>query len=704
MKKTYIMILLAYTLAWSVSIQANEASDLLNSPEVTIQEESIPTLQETVNKEELILFLNNKEALLNGSTCLLPEAPTVMNGSTYLPLRFVVETILHAEVDWKRESQKINIYNQEVMVSLTIGEKNAYVNEELYSLDQGVVIKKGVTLVPIRFLGEAFGLEVDYDNVKKTISITKTIIEENHEPQIGSNTPPVASISLNQDTYIEGQEILVSQSSYDADGDQITNYVWQLNGKTSSSADSLVKGLKEGTYELGLRVMDEKGAWSELVTQILVVKPNQPPQITSFNAAKQSYAIGEPLSFSYTYQNEEWESIQSERWLYRKMGEAANQAVITKPYAFFAEGDYIVSLQLTDSYGKVSQATETTVHITSQVQQSEWSYHFTSGTIGSIIDNFQGSDYRKYQSAPIQTTKKNQDILWMSDSPEVVEQNGILYQGAFSGEGRVLFHHINGFKEEVANKRFVLVAENTTSSPITLVLRNEMVKGPATDVLYIGQRLLYDYWQSTSQRTITIKPSEQYILYDSGSKNWQNGQCLSGLMDLEASGEVKLTTAVIEKDLGLEQLETLPILGRSIHIRGSFEGTIIEHTIALNTNEPTQVVLGQYPEEWVAGTDLLTGDFMQNKGNFGVSYRLTITAKEDMGVILNPRANVFRGAIKWVDTGTYLAPNSGYFIGQNKKAVLLGVIKKGETRVLEYMLPNGSSAPVLIGFIPKSEW
>ena len=75
-----------------------------------------------------------------------------------------------------------------------------------------------------------------------------------------------------------------------------------------------------------------------------------------------------------------------------------------------------------------------------------------------------------------------------------------------------------------------------------------------------------------------------------------------------------------------------------------------------------------------------------------------------MGVILNPRADIFRGAIRWQDEGTFLAPANGYFMNTSKKAVMLGVIKAGETRTLEYMLPNGSSAPILLGFVPKSMW
>ena len=87
-----------------------------------------------------------------------------------------------------------------------------------------------------------------------------------------------------------------------------------------------------------------------------------------------------------------------------------------------------------------------------------------------------------------------------------------------------------------------------------------------------------------------------------------------------------------------------------------------------------------------------------------MSYNITITAKEDTGIILNPRADMFRGAIEWQGVGVYNVPKVGNIYSNIAKAISLGTIKAGETKTIEYMLPNGSSAPVLLGFIPKSYW
>lgn len=689
MNKKMTSLLLGMMMAFSMPVQMT-----LYAQETSIEKQQDETLS------KLIMTIGEKQAVLNEKAYTLPIAPQIIQGRTYLPLRFVVENILKAQVDFNHLQKQIIIHKEGLRVVLQVGKNTATVNDEEVCLDGAPVIDNSTTLVPLRFLSETFGFKVDYHHTEKQVILTK-------EQEITtSNKAPLAHFTFKKESYSEGETIEVIEDSYDEDGDAIINKIWELSGKGSNQdVSSLLKNLKAGTYELALKVQDEKGLWSEAYVQALVIRPNEPPVITTFNTQKTSYAQGEALSFDYTYDNEEGEAILKERWTYRSSNEASNQAVITKPYAFFAPGEYIVTLQLTDAAGKVSEEVETIVHITKEVKQTEWSYHFTQGKIGDTIDNYQGINYRNYKIATIKEQLQNKDTLWMSDSPEVVTTNGILYQGDFVGEGRVLLHHINGFNEsEALKKRFVLVTQNTGDQPVTIRLSQEIIKGPVEDVLYLGQQVLYDYWKSTSSRTITLAPGEKIALYDSINKNWFKEQCISGIMNLETDGVVQLTTAVMDKTDDLSQIDMLPLLDKSIHVRGTFEGTVRYYDLEIESGKATQIVLGETPEEWVSGTDAITGEWIQNKGNFGVTYRLTLTAKEDTGIILNPRADVFRGAIKWVDTDTYLAPNAGYFMGQNKKAVLLGVIKKGETRVLEYMLPNGSSAPVLLGFIPKSQW
>ncbi len=295
----------------------------------------------------------------------------------------------------------------------------------------------------------------------------------------------------------------------------------------------------------------------------------------------------------------------------------------------------------------------------------------------------------------------------MSNSPEKVQANGILYRDTIEGDGRILLHHYNGFTPEEntrENKKVVLVAENTTKQDVNFTISNKVAKGPSTDILFVGQQLLYDYLKGAPGQDYSLKPGEKVTIYDSSDKRWEAGQLVSAQMDVKTTGQVNFTVAAMGKGKNSHDLETLSNLQRDAHPRGTFYQKDLDYKIHLDEQEPTKLVLGENDHEWVMGYDTMTGSIVQNKGNFAVNYRIEITADEDMGIMLNPRAGVFRGAVQWDDQEPFLAPSRGYFMGHNSKGVMLGVIKAGETRTLKYSLPNGSASPVLLLCIPKDHW
>jgi hypothetical protein len=56
---------------------------------------------------------------------------------------------------------------------LKIGDKEAYINDEKVELDVPAKIENGSTLVPLRFIGEAFGAEIFWGPVTKIIIIAE---------------------------------------------------------------------------------------------------------------------------------------------------------------------------------------------------------------------------------------------------------------------------------------------------------------------------------------------------------------------------------------------------------------------------------------------------------------------------------------------------------------------------------------------------
>ena len=665
------------------------------------KESTLEETTETVQEEQIILTLNQNDALVNGVPYTLNAPPMAIEGKTYLPLRFIVEQVLHAQLDWQPESETITISKDDKQIILVIGKNMALVNGEEIELDAPPIIKGGSILLPGRFISEQFNITISYDKVTKKITLTGFTKE--------TNTKPIASFNFSMPTYVAGQVVSATSTSYDPDGHKLVDKLWCIVGEktiTNKELSNMFKTPRAGTYTIGLQVQDEYGLWSDWTYQDITILPNQAPSITYLGTEKKDYAQGEELIFQYLYENEEWEAITNQKWTYRKEGEDKSKAILGKPDALFTEGTYIISLELDDAYGNRSQIVETNIHITDEVLKQELAFRFTEGNIGDIIDNYQGFNYREYQDVKLSSKTTVAGTMIMSDSPEVVTREGILYRDSIQGTGRILIHHINNFSDISVigeNKRLVMVAENKANEVVTITLANKTIKGPVDDILLLGQKVLNEYLVGSESEIITLMPGEKKYIYDSKTK-WVKGSCIAGLMDVKTTGNVVFTMAAVSQGSTLDTMEGMELLLKQVHPRGTFDTIAINYDITLDGSIPEKILIGTGQEEWVKGYDAITNEVAYNRGNFGVSYNITITAKEDTGIILNPRADMFRGAIEWQGLGVYNVPTIGNIYSNTAKAVSLGTIKAGETKTIEYMLPNGSSAPVLLGFIPKSYW
>ena len=121
----------------------------------------------------LRLQIGNKTALMNDVTFTLEAAPTIVNGRTMVPLRFIGEAFgATFEYDPIFKIIDINFGGQEI--KMQIGKKVAFVNGKETSLDVAPYIVNGRTLVPIRFISEIFGSNVVWDGTTKTVTVVYT--------------------------------------------------------------------------------------------------------------------------------------------------------------------------------------------------------------------------------------------------------------------------------------------------------------------------------------------------------------------------------------------------------------------------------------------------------------------------------------------------------------------------------------------------
>ena len=108
--------------------------------------------------------------VLDGKLIVPPVAPVIRNETTLVPLRVISEN-LKALVDWNKETKMITITKDGEEIKLVIGSKVVWANGNEKSLTTAPTMIEGTTMVPIRFISENLGASVDWNSKQKIVSI-----------------------------------------------------------------------------------------------------------------------------------------------------------------------------------------------------------------------------------------------------------------------------------------------------------------------------------------------------------------------------------------------------------------------------------------------------------------------------------------------------------------------------------------------------
>lgn len=522
---------------------------------------------------------------------------------------------------------------------------------------------------------------------------------------LGQDSKPVAKFSFEKEIFQQNEPIYALDESYSPEGNKLTKREWSclINGKkkTGTNLTKVLNNVKPGKVEVTLRVKDQRGIWSDAVSQKITISKPIPIQITEFKSEQNTYAVGEKLQLNYTYNNPNDLEITSQRWRYKNL--STNGSLISsKPRYFKKTGQYEVFLELQDEWGNWSNKASCKVNVSNEVIERNDYYLFEKGKPGDLIDGYIDNDYNDFSPASVESVIDIPGTLIMSNSPETIHSSGILYKERTSGVGRIILHHHNN--TQYAKKLMILVS-TPGQEVVRLNITNNAIKGPSKHILPLGQSAVSQFLKGTDTKSYSIKPGEMTCIYDSSKiKSWKKGEVVSGTLDFESSGEVTWQIVAMDENSSMSQVSKLQVLDKDSHDRGTFD--VIERQYVLNLNDMTdslKLVLGKESEEWLVGKDAITGEVCTNRGNYGLPIKIVINNNEDVGIVANARGGQIQGALKWNKTKVFNIPSEGA-LSSKTVAAYVGTVKANSTNEIEYMLPNGSSAPILFGFIPKSLW
>ncbi len=113
---------------------------------------------------------NDVKIVLDGKEIKSNVAPVIKDGTTLVPARAIFEAI-GADVAWNPVAKEVSISTAAADVKLTIDSLTAKVNGQSKKMVVPAQIIDGSTMVPLRFIAEAVGAEVAWDDSARAVKV-----------------------------------------------------------------------------------------------------------------------------------------------------------------------------------------------------------------------------------------------------------------------------------------------------------------------------------------------------------------------------------------------------------------------------------------------------------------------------------------------------------------------------------------------------
>ena len=123
--------------------------------------------------------------------------PTVKNGRTLVPIRAIIEAF-GGVVGWEESTQSVLLTMEDDTIKLVINSNVAYLNNNAETLDVAPTVINGRTMLPIRFVAEGFNLGVAWDSSIQTVSIVRNTFGDNEYNSLMSVLPKYSGQAYTQ--------------------------------------------------------------------------------------------------------------------------------------------------------------------------------------------------------------------------------------------------------------------------------------------------------------------------------------------------------------------------------------------------------------------------------------------------------------------------------------------------------------------------
>lgn len=185
------------------------------------------TILLSTNYTPILAVNKNIDIKINGELLDFDVDPIIENNRVLVPIRKISQTLGY-DVDWIQESNEIIINRDDIVIKFRINDKNAFVNNKLFTFDTPPKIINNRTLVPIRFVCELLDLDIDWDNQNYTV-----VIKNNYEE---------VYLALNKTLKYKGEFNMKMVMNTDIEDEPKILLNFNING-LSDTVNSHIKGI-----------------------------------------------------------------------------------------------------------------------------------------------------------------------------------------------------------------------------------------------------------------------------------------------------------------------------------------------------------------------------------------------------------------------------------------------------------------------------
>lgn len=312
------------------------------------------------------------------------------------------------------------------------------------------------------------------------------------------------------------------------------------------------------------------------------------------------------------------------------------------------------------------------------------------------------------------STSSRGGTLLLSDSPEMVRGNGILYQDKVSGFVRLFFYHVNASRDV---KKIAVLLTNQGEHTAQVMVSQATLGGPGNPWLKVGKETQAAYFGAKQAYRLSIPPGGVLPLAASLEETAiVPNMLVNGIYDFEVDQPVTVTVMMLPvTESSISYARTATVLAADeCHLRGTFAGANRRITPVRDYDPAAGEIAGitladNEIDPYVTGIDATDGSAVLNYGNYGIVYEILLPSKPGgkVSYYLVPLGGTYAGAIginhpevNWSPVAT---PRGRLHFGDAHKQewAFLGTYTSGDPLSFTFSPPGASNLPVRLVIVPQ---